>query len=227
MKEAYYMIWIITQLVFILIGCDSEKKPDSYVIKFIDGDIKVDGILNDPEWASADSIDGLYAPWDSIGKDKTKIKLFHSSLYFYVEDQTLITYDFVEELTVAKGGRVELFFSATPNLSQYYCIEMDPLGNILDYSAQYYRKFNEDWDFNQTIVASQLRPEGYIVEGCISIKELERLGIKGSFYLGIFQADFKSNRLDDVVWFTWVTPDSDDPDFHIPSAFRKCIFENP
>ena len=47
---------------------------------------------------------------------------------------------------MAKEDRVELFFSNLTTLSEYYCIEIDPLGRILDYSAKHNRKFDENWD---------------------------------------------------------------------------------
>lgn len=209
---------------------NKQESTNSISIKKIERDINVDGRIEAGEWASFDSIKGLCAPWSSVGSDQTVFKFFCSSSYlnfcFDVVDKTPITFDFVEELTVAKEDRVELFFSATPNLSKYYCIEMDPLGNILDYSAKYYRKFNEAWDFSQTKIATHIAPGGYLVEGRISLSELAKLGIQESFYLGIFRADYINKKTNEVIWYSWIDPGTDEPDFHIPSALGVCIIMN-
>ena len=126
---------------------------------------------------------------------------------------------FEKELSVAEGDRVELFFSPTKDLSKnYYCIEMSPDGHILDYKANYYRKFEEEWDFKTAKVISKYTDNGYLVEGKIDLKELEQLGIGDTFYLGVLKADYKAKE--NVTWYSWIKPDSSEPDFHIPSAFR-------
>lgn len=205
---------------------DKQEHLKAISLVVLDREIIIDGIIRKGEWESIDSIAGFSAPWTSTGYDQTVFKCFCSSTFFYfyfdVIDTTIITYDFKEELTVAKEDRVELFFSAKFDLNQYYCIEMDPLGHILDYSAKYYRKFDETWDFKQVNIAARITPHGYIVEGRISRSELEKLGIKESFHLGIFRADFKSNKTDDVVWYSWINSKSTTPDFHLPTALGIC-----
>ena len=227
MKIGNLLLILIHQLCFLFGGCDSSKTK-VYNVKFIDKDIAINGIINEKEWINADSIVGLCAPWDSIPRDETIFKSCRSNHFFYfyfdVMDTTIITKDFEQELTVAEEDRVELFFSADPYMNQYFCIEMDPIGRILDYSAKYYRKFNEQWDFNQVKIAAKKSTKGYIIEGCISIGELKSLGIRDSFHMGVFRADYRSLKTDDVVWYSWIKPDSKTADFHIPSALGIFIF---
>jgi hypothetical protein len=217
----YFLIFLFNWVIVY-----QQEPSKSILITVSDKEITVDGIPENKEWASIDSIAGFSAPWSLTGQDHTVFKCFCSNTCFYfyfdVEDKTIITYDFQEELTVSKEDRVELFFSSNSDLRQYYCIEMDPVGHILDYSAQYYRKFDEDWNFTKVKIAAQFTPRGYIVEGGISLSELEKTGIKESFSLGIFRADFRSTKTDDVVWYSWIKPKSPSPDFHIPSALGRC-----
>jgi hypothetical protein len=205
---------------------DGQGHSKTISLVFSDREIIIDGLNKKGEWESIDSIAGFSAPWSSIGYDQTVFKCFCSNTFFYfyfdVIDNTIITYNFEEELTVAKEDRVELFFSAKSDLSKYYCIEMDPLGRKLDYSAQFYRKFEETWNFNQVDIAARITPDGYVVEGRIPLSELENLGIKESFYLGIFRADFTGKRTDEVNWYSWIDPKCSAPDFHIPTALGKC-----
>lgn len=198
-------------------------------IPFSEKEIKVDGVINDQAWDQAILVEDLHSPWDKNSNDKTRFKAFvnnnYFNFYFQISDNTLITVPFEKELSVASGDRVELFFSNDTTLANYFCIEIDPNGNILDYSARYYRDFSESWNFKSIMVATQITDTGYIVEGRISLKELKQLGISNPFYLGIFRADFKSYTPDDVTWFSWIKPDSSKPDFHIPSAFGKILMK--
>ena len=220
-----------TVLLFVLVSniwavVSGQEIPKSITIPKINRDIVVDGRSEKNEWASIDSIAGFSCPWTSTGPDQTVFKSFCSekyfNFYFNVVDKSVTTCDFKEEMSVASEDRVELFFSANPDLHQYYCIEIDPLGRYLDYSAQYYLKFSVLWDFRQVEISAKYTPVGYIVEGRIPMAELKKAGLKESFFLGIFRADYKSNNADDVVWYSWIKPDSPVPDFHIPTAFGIC-----
>lgn len=230
MKIPILFFLLFFQMYFINSGCSSTKEK-SYRVKFVNKVITIDGVLERKEWVFVNSINGLSAPWDKVGYDKTLFKSFCSRKFFYfcfdVHDPIIITHNFDNELTVAREDRVELFFSATSDMSQYYCIEMDPLGRILDYSAQYYRKFDENWNFDNVIIATNFTGQGYVLEGCIPLEEFEKLKIKDSFLMGVFRADFISDKADDVIWYTWIEPDSKIADFHIPSSLGKCIFEKP
>ena len=222
MKSILILCVLILNL-WVIIPKQKLSTPSIFNIVSLKSDIDVDGILDRKEWALADSITGLYSPWHKPDSDKTTFKSFYSENYFNfcfnVLDKTITTHEFLNELTVAKEDRVELFFSSNADLNQYFCIEMDPLGQVLDYSAKYYQKFNERWNFKGIKIASQLTAQGYVIEGRILLKELKRMGIKKSFHLGVFRADFRNNNPDDVVWYSWIDPQSASPDFHIPTAF--------
>ena len=227
MKSVIILLLVFVSIFSIVHGQELSK-PVSFKVINVNREIVVNGILEKEEWASIDSIVGFLSPWSSAGKDQTIFKSFCSDSDFYfcfkVNDETLTTNGFTEESTVEQEDRVELFFSATSELNQYYCIEVDPLGRVLDYSAQYYRRFDDSWDFRQINISTHYTYQGYIVEGSISLSKLAKLGLKESFFLGIFRADFRSNRADDVIWYSWIEPKSQIPDFHIPTAFGICNF---
>lgn len=219
---------LIFSVALIMFSC--EKSTQSKLsVPFSEKEIKVDGAINEGAWEQAVLVENLHSPWDKNSMDKTKFKTFVTNNYFnfcfQVMDNTLITVPFENELSVASEDRVELFFSNDSTLTKYYCIEIDPNGNILDYSAKYYRVFSESWDFKSTIVATKITDIGYIVEGKISLKELHELGILNPFHLGVFRADFKSYKPDDITWFSWIKPSSSQADFHIPSAFGKTLLK--
>jgi hypothetical protein len=217
---------IIFAIIFVL-PLFSCKPKEGTILRAVNHgqSITIDGLIAKEEWKVQNLVSGLANPWGEEGIDQTKFKVFHSKNNFYfcfgVIDSTLTTFDFEEELTVAKEDRVELFFSPDTTLRQYFCIEIDPLGRVLDYSAQFYRKFNERWNFENVDIAASICDSGYSVEGRIPLDELKNLGIISNFYLGVFRADFK--RSGEVTWYSWISPKSIEPDFHIPSAFEKII----
>lgn len=49
-------------------------------------------------------------------------------------------------------------------MGQYYCMEIDPSGHVMDYSASYYRKFDYEWNFKSLEICSIKDEKGYIVQ---------------------------------------------------------------
>ena len=189
--------------------------------------IKLDGNIED--WPSGSFVRFLIAPWNHNQIDSTIFQTYldENYLYFYFDTKDTSRYilPYIDEMSVADGDRVELFFSATGDLNDgYYCAEMDPQGYILDYQATFYRDFDRDWDFKTLETATDISDDRYLVEGRVALSELEELGMQETFYLGIYRADFKGK--DDVVWYSWNIPDSDTPDFHIPSSLKMVSLKN-
>jgi hypothetical protein len=213
--------WLLTSLMD---GSGKEK-----TVVYIDNEITVDGIISEGEWELNDFVNGLTNPWKDRDQDETRFKCFISKdrfyFYFNVIDTTIVMYDYEDEQTVKKEDRAELFFSPDKSLKQYYCIEIDPGGKVLDYSAKFYRKFLESWDFNTLVIGSEITSKGYIIEGSIDLSELKTLNIKNSFFMGVFRADFIKRQSDEVNWYSWVDPNTSKPDFHIRTALRKVRFK--
>lgn len=226
MRGINSIICIIATLLIIQ-GC-RHTESDILLINSSSSEIIVDGDIGEIAWHDATTITGLISPWVPVAEDSTIFRCFCSPDYFNfcfeVIDRTLIILDYTDEMTVAEGDRVELFFSPSAKLSPYYfCFEINPHGYILDYKAQFHRQFDFSWNFNHQTIAGKVTANGYIVEGRIPISKLQTLGIdfnKG-FYLGVFRADFREENENSVIWYSWINPDVKEPDFHIPSSFRK------
>lgn len=66
---------------------------------------------------------------------------------FVVEDSEVVVEEIWSgESTLDGEERVEIFFAKDETLADYWCIAIDPLGRLHDYHAQYYRKFDSDWN---------------------------------------------------------------------------------
>lgn len=142
---------------------------------------------------------------------------------FNVADATpIMCREFVQESDVEAEDRVEIFFSASKDMGQYYCMEIDPSGHVMDYSASYYRKFDYEWNFKSLEICSIKDEKGYIVAGRLSVSELLELGIDlEEFYMGVFRADFTTPNT--VIWYSSVSINEPKPDFHNPNILFPCM----
>jgi len=170
-------------------------------------------------------------PWQDKTAPVTEFRALYSNTYIYlsyhVQDNDLVLQkNFSKEEDVAKEDRVEIFFTTDSNLEKYYCIEIDPQGRVLDYAASFYREFDSSWNCPGLRTAASMFEGGYIVEAAIPVSTLEQLGIfskseSSLFAAGLFRAEFDYSQNEEIVenWISWISPDSQTPDFHIPSAF--------
>jgi hypothetical protein len=191
----------------------------------------MESLLNAPsdKWKIPCEEIALISPWENnIDIKKTLFKCFATSdyfnFYFDVEDADIVNHKYQNKFSVEQNERVELYFSASLDLNNYYCIEIDSVGNILDYNAHYYRKMDYKWSIENIRIAASKTVEGYTVEGKIPLHIFDKLGIDmhKSFFMGVFRADFNRNG-DEIIWYSWKDPLSSKPDFHIKTAFGECL----
>lgn len=199
--------------------------------------IEIDGDISD--WAGLNqtfTVEEFQAPWPQGNAGKTLFKAVSDGIWFYfyfqAEDDTPALADYMQETDVARGDRVELFVAGDPELKHYFCAELAPNGHVLDYQARYYRKFDNDWDMPQLQIATQYIPGGYRVEGKLPIAFLKALDPNASehactIWLGLYRADYFSPDApsDQINWISWIDPDVEEPDFHLPGSFKKIRIE--
>ena len=196
-------------------------------------------------WGSARIISSEFSyPWESVSPPETVFRALWDDSNFYFlfvakDDDIVIAPDESSETALDNEDRVELFFASddierlvqAPDSEDptYYSIEIDPLGRVHDYAVRYYRKFDSDWDMADLKVSSDIRDGTYVVEGKIALKSLESLmlfqGPAARIRIGIFRAELShdSEQLQES-WISWISPMSEQPDFHIPSAFGRLKF---
>ncbi|HRQ90424.1 MAG TPA: sugar-binding protein [Bacteroidia bacterium] len=151
---------------------------------------------------------------------------------FDVEDDDLVLDPSSDpDEAVLGSDRVEFFFATSPDLSTpYYGAEMDPRGGVYDYRATYHRQFDPAWRFPGLSFTGELLEGGYSVEGTIPVSVLRELGcLRGSeMTAGVYRAEF-SHGPEGVVqdWISWVHPEAEVPDFHVPKSFGLFRFCEP
>jgi hypothetical protein len=84
---------------------------------------------------------------------------------------------------------------------------------------------NGDWSWpaGQLIIKTSRTSDGYVVEVAISKSSLNQMGlIKGkTMEAGLYRGNCVSlvGNQATFKWISWIKPDSEKPDFHIPSSF--------
>ncbi|MCR8967535.1 carbohydrate-binding family 9-like protein [Streptococcus zalophi] len=205
---------------------------------------QIDGMSEDAVWETVPILSGgFHFPWDTKEAPLTEFKAFNDGTDFYfhfnvLDQDVLLDSDWKEdESTVDNEDRVELFFAGgsvdkpTPDgMPLYYAIEVDANGRIHDYSIEYYRDFDSEWNLEGLETAATKTDNGYSVEGKIPIKTLEDLKLLNNnvIKVGAYRAEFSApeNEGDDPVmeWISWVDPKTQNPDFHVNSSFGEFRF---
>lgn len=188
------------------------------------------------DWTKLPLLCELHYPWDEdTSLPKTHFKAYHTGedLHFQFSaftDKVLIYRKVNDKLEVRFSERVELFFREDASMKSYYCLEMDPALRVLDYHAQHYRQFTRDWQWPDNLnLVSRSLADAYLLSGKISLKTLSDLNLlKGNtLEAGIYRGHVLSLKGEeaDIRWSSWLKPETDKPDFHIPSSFGKWLLE--
>ncbi len=230
--------YLIPALILLAIGCNSRKNEKEFIVKNIpDAKITVDGILNEPAWQKANMTNHFVFPWEDSRPPKTEFRAFHDSENFYFsfvakDDEIISTPEIDNEQDLIEQDRVEIYLTLDEDLKKYYCLELGANGYVLSYSASFPRQLDFSWDYPDIETGAVIHDDGYVVEARIPVKSLEKLGFPlqkpGSrIRAAIFRAQF--NRLPDGTiehhWLSWIDPEIDREDFHVPSSFGNFIFE--
>jgi hypothetical protein len=209
-----------------------------YSVKQIDvGLLTLDSNSINSIWERANVISDFSFPWEDKTPPRTSFRALHDTKFFYfrfdVEDDNVLTHVKKDhKMEVVDSDRVEIFFRQDEKLNPYYCLEMDAHGRVLDYVTLYYRDFDYEWEWpgidNLKVEASEDKG-GYVVEGAISLSSLRELGLlkNNTLEAGLYRAYCMElpNPEAKLRWISWVNPEVEEPDFHIPSSFGKLKLE--
>ena len=225
------------KLLFIILGIvttvrlsDSREGLKTYSIKKVTGNIALSGKGDDPRWREASALTDFHYPWENEAVPYTEFRAVHSDDWVYflfnIKDNDVnIRQETNNKNEVAASSRAEIFFRIDEKLNPYYCLEIDPLGRVLDYEATYHRNFNTKWTWpaDQLVIKTDRRKDGYSIEFAISKRSLQELGLLKNKVMqaGLFRANCSHppNGEEQFKWISWMKPEAKTPDFHIPSSF--------
>ncbi len=232
---------ILPAAIILTLTCSSTSageepaNPDSktYLVQQVPADtITIDGALGDSEWPQNGWEKDFAFPWRQRKTPRTEMCCVTDGkrllFAFRCDDSDLVLRGAVpkDEMKAAQGDRVELFFAKDPKLKEYYGFEMNPAGTVLSYQASFYRNYDRAWDCPTLTLATATHRGGYVVEGSLPLTTLKDLCgtdlLQGQpLRVGAFRAEYShiDGEAPEEAWISWVRPQSETPDFHIPSAF--------
>jgi hypothetical protein len=189
-------------------------------------------------WDSVPEISSdFHYPWRPQLPELTRFQAFTDGtrlhFRFMVEDTSLISPGSVEdEKAVDASDRVEIFFApgacqgpmTKSAIASYYVLEVAPNSLTHDYQAAYYRKFNSEWDAEGLETNTAITTQGYDVSGSLPlvpiVVENTPVKIGQKIWASVFRADFRMNDSTlEAHWISWIDPATNDPDFHMETAF--------
>ncbi|MEN3943772.1 carbohydrate-binding family 9-like protein [Prosthecobacter sp. SYSU 5D2] len=186
------------------------------------------------EWNHVVQITDFTFPWETTPAPQTCFRAAWN------EENLIFRFDCVDEDLVLGEGetlkdrvlgsdRVEIFFAPDLSLNPYYAFEISPHGEVLAYRARHYRQYDWEWTCPELVVEAKIDGKDYQVQGTLPMAVLRDLDIlkpgATEFFAGVFRAEF-SHKPDGGIhsgWMPWVNPQTERPDFHVPSAFG--VFE--
>ena len=220
--------------------------------------IIVDGRADEPDWALAHAENRFVFPWKQAAAPLTEFRALYDDAFLYftfrVHDEDVVVLDTLrDKQDVVLEDRVEMFFSRDDQMSEYWAIEVDPLGRTYDYRGAYYRQFDPAWAWPGLETKGTLREQGYVVEGRIPLASFESLGYPRlrpgvKIRCGLYRAEFSHDRSGRPVvqqdsmhtqgrraegpppiedWISWIDPGTPQPDFHVPSSLGWLQFAEP
>lgn len=218
-------------------SCESpELDPNTYQVKKIaPNSLKLTGKGTDKLWDKATPMSNFTYPWREEIPPKTAFKALWDDSYFYflyrATDADIVLNmeeGLSDKMRAVASDRVEIFFKSDDQMDPYYSLELDAMGRIFDSKGKHYREIDKDWTWpeGELVVKASMDEQGYWVEGSISLKSLRELGmlLDGNLLkAGLYRGEYirMENEEPAVKWISWIIPDSEKPDFHIPSSFGK------
>jgi hypothetical protein len=191
---------------------------------------------NSPDWPNVTALTDFSFPWTDSPTPATAFRaaLYDDTFHFRFEilDQDIVLGDApTTREKVLASDRAEIFFAADPNLASYYCLEIDPRGLVFDYHMRFYRQMDDAWSCLGLQITANILPHGYEITGHLPLQTLRDIGVlkpaSNRIIAGLYRAEFSHAPDNSTIqdWISWIDPQTDHPDFHVPTSFGTLLLE--
>ncbi|APA00788.1 MULTISPECIES: sugar-binding protein [Flavobacterium] len=208
-----------------------KRESNIYRVNLIEKlELEITGKGEGGVWDKAEVLTQFLSPWDIKEPSKIEFRALWDGVYFFFcfrvfDSKIHIVAKDDSFVSINDSDRVELFFRPDTSLNPYYCLEIDTAARIMDFIAYPDKKFDFNWNWpkNDIKVKSSKNDKSFTVEGAISIDSFNKFNLikDNKIEAGIFRAKYNSE--DGInfepTWISWVNPNTETPDFHIPSSF--------
>lgn len=154
-----YYSAVVLSLVCFLVTAQDENSKKSFIVKYIEGAIQPDGILNEEIWAFADGPKDFqqYFPTDSILAEKqTEIKMLYSNTHLYVgikgyaEGPNYNTRSLQRDFRGGGIDQISLVFDTFNDNTNAFLFGINPFGvrreALITGGGGQFRGFTTSWD---------------------------------------------------------------------------------
>jgi hypothetical protein len=194
---------------------------------------RINKVMDFSNWNQIVKLTDFCYPWRDEKVPLTEFRAYYDDTYLHFlfvssGSKPLVYVNNNNKMEVIHSERVEMFFRSDESMKPYYCLEIDPYGRILDYRANFYREFDRNWFWPESLfIQSKISDKTYSVQGKISLFILDKLGLlkNNEIQIGLFRGHCTELKGDiaSIKWISWVDPKTKHPDFHVPSAFGLFI----
>ena len=222
---------------------DISELPE-YTVKKTTGKIVIDGVLDDTDWAAAQSLgDFGFVRYTGGEKEQTEVKMLWDDTFLYIaykcEDKHIWADHYLTNADTYQDDCVELFWNPNPEAGNMYnMFEMNCIGNLLSVYNNLKRSIHERDSrimvphIAQTIQGTVNNDEdtdtGWILEVAVRFSDYPELSkrpvpINGDMWrVGVNRCGGKTN----AQTSQWSPSRREKPSFHNYEYFGKIFFCN-
>lgn len=231
------VVWLpLASAGFIDLQAAEPNEAGKLVVPFTSEIVHIDGRLDEPCYRATPLVgdaDFVVAGRPNVQPPKTRAWLY------WQDDRLIFAFDCEDADVVASEpsphehdvdgqDRVELFLWSGRPKDTYYCVEIAAHGARHDYSARFYRRFDDVWSPAGIEHFARRTQKGYCVEAAIPHAAIQKMGFRlepgAAWRLGLFRADFAAKTgQGEPTWITWVDAKGPVPDFHVADSFGRCV----
>lgn len=228
--------------VFIAMNVNAEV-PE-YTVMRTTGKIVVDGVLDEEDWAKAESVGEFSFPWWTEGeKEQTEAKMLWDDDFLYVSFRCSDKHIWADHYSTNEATCIddcaEIFWNPGDESSgMYYMFEMNCIGNLLSVYKNPLHKFTERESrimvprIGRTVQGSVNSDHdfdsGWILEVAIRFTDYpelspsERPSDGDKWRVGLNRCGGKTNQ----QYSQWSPSQTARPNFHVPDDFGRIIFSS-
>lgn len=227
-------------LFALLLPVFAQADVPQYMVKRATGKIVIDGILDDADWAAAQSVGDFQFPWWKEGeKEQTEVKLLWDDKFLYIcyncQDKHIWADHYDTNSATCLDDAAELFWNPNPSAAdKYNMFEFNCIGNLLSV-------YN---DQKVEILKHKILPPhiGQSIKGTVNNDSdtdtgwILEVAIRFADYPDLFNAKTPKdgdmwkiglNRCGGKIneqYSQWSPSQTPQPNFHAPKDFGKIIF---
>ena len=219
-----------------------------YTVKRTTEKIVIDGLLDETDWTTAESVGDFHFPWkDKSGdRDRTVVKILWDDTFLYLSytcyDKYIWATHYDTNSDTYKDDCVEFFWNPDPDKGKKYNIfEFNPLGNMLSVFTGSGKPIKERISrilvphVAQTVHGTLNDNDDidtcWILEIAVRFSDYPELSkrprpVSGDMWrAGLNRCGGRGGQTSES-WSMWSPPETEKPRFHAPDYFGRIFFSD-